>query len=314
MDMDAFRADDLGAFSGDQPTSYLPTGLALDGTQPLAPSGLFDLGQLDVSWEQELGCLWAYITPRDRPNYNLGLLTDTMRWQEEARRVFASPRSPLKYMVLGSRFPGVFNLGGDLEMFAHCIEQQDRETLLHYARLCVDIVDKVWHCNNMPVINIALAQGDALGGGFEALLCFDVLVAERQARFGLPEIMFGLFPGMGAYSILARKLGHREAQAMLQQGKVYAAEEMHEMGLVTILAEPGEGEQAVRNYIAETRARHIGHVGIFRAGRRVNPLTLSELRDIVEDWVETALQLTPADLRTMRRLAKAQTRLNRLVA
>jgi len=87
----------------------------------IGQSKLFDLGQIDVQWEPELNTLWAFITPLDRPNYNLGLLRDTMTWQMEAKRVFGHDNSPLKYMVLGSRFPGVFNLGGDLEMFARCI-------------------------------------------------------------------------------------------------------------------------------------------------------------------------------------------------
>src|SRR3546814_11845575 len=60
-----------------------------------------------------------------------------------------------------------------------------------------------------PYTTLFRSQGEALGGGFEALLCFDVVIAERSARFGHPEMLFGLFPGMGAYSILARKLGHR---------------------------------------------------------------------------------------------------------
>src|SRR3546814_8583855 len=85
---------------------------------------------LEVEWEEEMGTLWAFITPHDRPNYNIGLLRDTMAWQTEAKRLFDGPGSPLKYMVLGSRFPGVFNLGGDLEMFAECIERRERAKLL----------------------------------------------------------------------------------------------------------------------------------------------------------------------------------------
>lgn len=236
----------------------------------LGQSKLFDLGQIDVQWEPELNTLWAFITPLDRPNYNLGLLRDTMTWQMEAKKVFAGNPDDLRYMVLGSRFPGVFNLGGDLEMFARCIENQDRETLRQYSHLCVDIVDRVWNCNDMPVINIGLAQGDALGGGFEALMCFDVIIAERQARFGLPEVLFGLFPGMGAYSILARKLGHVVAERMILSGKVYSAEEMHEMGVISVLADPGKGEDVAREYIASNRERHAGQLGVFRAGRRVS--------------------------------------------
>src|SRR3546814_17878421 len=83
---------------------------------------------------------------------------------------------------------------------------------------------------------------------------------------------------------------------------------MFEMGLVHVIAETGEGEQAVRDYISENNARHSGHVGVYRAGRRVNPPQLDELKEIVENWVDTALKLTDKDLKLMKRLAAAQTR------
>ncbi len=277
-------------------------------TSAFRQSTLFDLGQIDVRWEEELGTLWAFMTPLERPNSNLGLIRDTMTWQQESRRVFGDGNM-LKFMVLGSRFPGVFNLGGDLEMFAECIQRRDRETLLKYGVACCEIVDRIWHCNDMNIINIGLAQGDALGGGLEALMCFDVIIAERQARFGLPEVLFGLFPGMGAYSILQRRVGPVLARQMLSEGRIYTAEEMFEMGLVTQVVETGEGEAATAQWIREHMPHHAGYVGINRAGRRVNPMTLTELIDIVEMWTETALSLSDRDLRMMRRLAAAQTRL-----
>ena len=283
-------------------------------TAPVHPgfgrTTLFDLGQLDITWEPEIGTLWAYVTPFDRPNYNVPLLRDAMTWQNETKRLFSGPGTPLRYMVLGSRFPGVWNLGGDLELFADCIVRQDRERLRDYGHSCIEIVDRLWHCNDMPVINIGLAQGDALGGGLEALMCHDIIIAERQTRFGLPEVLFGLFPGMGAYSILARKLGHAAAERMILSGKVYSAEEMHEMGIVNILVEPGEGEAAARDYIKSNIAHHSGTLGVYQAGRRVNPMTVQELRDIVDSWVDAALKLTDKDLKLMRRLAAAQSRLH----
>jgi DSF synthase len=291
----------------DSPTALSVT--EIDLRTRMARSTLFDLGQIDVSWDEELATLWAFMTPHERPNSNMGLIRDTMSWQRETRRLFGTAAAPLKFMVLGSRFPGVFNLGGDLEMFADCIARRDRATLLKYGVACVEIVDRIWHCNDMEIINIGLAQGDALGGGLEALMCFDVIIAERQARFGLPEVLFGLFPGMGAYSILSRKVGPRMARSMITDGKIYSAEEMFDMGIVTQLAAPGEGEAAVRQWIVDHTAHHAGYVGINRAERRVQPLTLEELKDIVETWTDTALMLNEKDLRMMRRLAAAQTRL-----
>lgn len=270
---------------------------------------LFDLGQLDVDWEESAGILWAFMTPEDRPNYGMAMLRDSLRCLDGVRERFGYADSPLRYMVVGSRFPGVFNLGGDLENFAKWAEAGERKALLDYGYLCVELIHRVWTSNHMPMINIALVQGDAFGGGLESMLCFDIVVAERQARFCLPEIKFGLFPGMGAYSLLARKVGRVQAEKMIRGGRTYTAEEFHDMGLVTVLADDGQGEAAVRDYLASIGPRHTGHLGVFEAGRRVSPLTLEELRDIVELWADTAIALPASSLRMMRKIARAQSRI-----
>jgi DSF synthase len=285
------------------------------GTLPLQhrerPAGtrLFDLGQLEVRWEAALGTLWTHMTPVDRPNFNRPMLRDFQRWQAEIDREFSDPEEGLKYLVLGSRFPGVFNLGGDLELFASFIAAGDREGLIRYGRDCVSILHNNMRRLELPIVTIALVQGDALGGGFEAVLSFNVVVAERGARFGLPEIAFGLFPGMGAHSLLSRKIGLVRAEEMMLSNRLYTAEEMHEMGLVHVLAEPGCGEEAVRAYIAKNGRRQAGHRGIYHASSLADPITLEELNAIVEVWADSALCLSAADLKLMRRLGNAQTRL-----
>ncbi|KAA9015837.1 crotonase/enoyl-CoA hydratase family protein [Sphingobium limneticum] len=311
---EAASHDDVSGSAELPPLAVTETPSAAGLESAFRQSTLFDLGQIDVRWDADLSTLWAFMTPLERPNSNMGLIRDTMAWQRESKQVFGGKQNNdgsglLKFMVLGSRFPGVFNLGGDLEMFAECIQRRDRATLLKYGIACCEIVDRIWHCNDMNIINIGLAQGDALGGGLEALMCFDVIIAERQARFGLPEVLFGLFPGMGAYSILSRRVGPVLARHMLTDGRIYTAEEMCDMGIVNQVVETGEGEAATAQWIKDHASHHAGYVGINRAGRRVNPMTLEELIDIVETWTDTALALSDRDLRMMRRLAAAQTRL-----
>jgi DSF synthase len=274
-----------------------------------AGSRLFDLGQLDVRWDAPSGTLWTYMTPVDRPNFNPPMLRDFQRWQAEIRREFAAPDGGLKYLVLGSKFPGIFNLGGDLDLFASFISAGDRAGLVRYGRDCVAILHNNMKRLDLPIVTVALVQGDALGGGFEAMLSFNVVVAERGARFGLPEIAFGLFPGMGAHCLLARKVGLAKAEQMMLSNRLYSAEEMHEMGLVHVLAEPGCGEDAVKAYVARNGRKQNGHRGIYQASGLVDPISLSELEAVVEVWADSALCLTDADLKLMKRLVEAQTRL-----
>lgn len=297
--------------------SVLATPFDVDlGAAPieLAPapprSPLFDLGQLEVSWDRSTRTLWTFMTPHGRPSFNLAMLRDFTTWQSEISRLFGAGHEELRYLVLGSRFPNVFNFGGDLNYFAQCIEQGDRVALVEYGRSCVAILHRNMLSLDLPVVTIGLVQGEALGGGFEALLSFNVLIAERSSRFGLPEISFGLFPGMGAHALLARKLGGAVAERMILSGATYSAEEMCKLGIVHRVVEDGEGEAAVADYVRGSSRRHSGNVGVFRASREVAPLKLDELNAIVEIWADTALRLRDKDLKLMKRLVAAQTRLS----
>jgi DSF synthase len=209
--------------------------------------------------------------------------------------------------VAASRVPKVFNLGGDLALFLLLIRSRDRDALAHYARLCIDNVhSQVRHYECPTLSTVSLVQGDALGGGFEMALCSDVIVAEESAMMGLPEILFNLFPGMGAYSLLARKATPRIAEELILSGKVLPAARLHEMGIVDILARDGEGEAAVRDWIAKNARRRSGFQGVMRVRQHVNPVTRAELDAIADTWVDCALRLDDRDMRMMSRVVRAQ--------
>jgi DSF synthase len=270
---------------------------------------LFALEQLEVSWEAELGTLWTFMRPRGRPSYNPDLLEDFHAWQRGILAMFGERPSDLRYLLLGSRTPGVFNLGGDLDLFAAKIRERDRDALVAYGRSCVRILHRNMNGLGLPMITIGLAQGDALGGGFESLLSFNVIIAEKGAKFGFPENLFGLFPGMGAYSLLARRIGAAVAEDMILTGRMYTAEEMKEIGLVHVLAEPGHGIEAAREYIDKSKRRHTGRRAVFEAARAVAPVPLAELDRVVEIWADACLELRDRDLKIMQRLVSAQDRL-----
>jgi DSF synthase len=197
-------------------------------------------------------------------------------------------------------------LGGDLALFIRHVENGDRDLLFDYAMRCIDALYANVVSFRSSVTTLSLVQGEALGGGFETALSSDVLIAEKRSRMGFPEILFNLFPGMGAYSLLSRKVGGKRAEQMILSGKLYTAEELHDMGLVDILADDGEGETAVFDYIRrENRARNG-----FRAFRQVrngiDPITYEELEKSIEIWVDAAMQLEKRDLKMMDRLVARQ--------
>ena len=274
--------------------------------------GIVPLAQIHQEIDEASAALWCFIRADASPHFSSALLHDVATMQAALPRLQAARReagqAPLRYYVSGSRIPGVFNLGGDLALFMNAIRADDRQGLRAYARLCIEVAYNIHVAFHLPLITISMVQGEALGGGFEAALSADVIVAERSARFGLPEVLFNLFPGMGAMSFLSRRMDAARAEKMILSGRVYTAAEMEAMGIVDVVAEDGFGEETVRDYIAHDQRRHNAHYAMCQARRRVNPVTFEELSDITDLWVDAALRLTESDLRRMARLVAAQAR------
>ncbi|MPZ55500.1 MAG: enoyl-CoA hydratase [Rhizobiales bacterium] len=283
----------------------IPTQPQLDGPEPRP-----HFEELDLFGDPDGKTLWCYMRPKGRPSFTPSLLHELIGLRCSLQAAHATPYSdpPPRYFVGGSRLPRIYNLGGDLTYFAEKIRTQDHEGLRRYAYDCVDVGYHMWTGFELPMITIALVQGDALGGGFEGALSFNVIVAEKSAKFGLPEILVNLFPGMGAYSFISRKLDAARAERMILSGDIYSAKQLYDLGLIDILAEDGQGEAAVRDYIARNVKHHAVHRSIRAVRNRIIPLTLDELRDVADVWVEHALRLDESDLRKMERLRSAQDR------
>lgn len=275
---------------------------------------LFNLSELDLLYEDRSATLWTFMKPEGRPSFTPPMLQDFERWQQLIPQSFGAGKVPLRYLVLGSRSPDVFCFGGDLALFEQLIRNRDREGLVSYGHRCCAILDRNIRALDLPMLTIGLVQGAALGGGFEALLSFDFIVAERTATFGLPEIMFGLFPGMGAHALLYRKLGSAKAEQIILSNETYTAEQMYELGIVHELAEPGDGINACKQFIKKSERRHAGLVGARKAMKHAWNLKLGELNKITEMWADTALELREQDLKVMNRLVAAQARLVERIA
>jgi DSF synthase len=159
---------------------------------------------------------------------------------------------------------------------------------------------------HLPITTISLVEGTALGGGFESALSANVLIATEESELGFPEIRFNLFPGMGAYSLLARMCDLTTTEKIIHSGNIYSAREMYDMGIVDHVAESGTGPESVERYIRQHRRVSNGHRALQKVRQRYNPLQYEELLDIVDIWVETAMRLEERDLRMMDRLVQSQ--------
>jgi len=79
---------------------------------------------------------------------------------------------------------------------------------------------------------IAAVNGFAMGGGFEAALACDIIIAAEHATFALPEVRVGLFAGAGGVQRLSRQIGRKPAVEMMLTGRHATAEEGKALGFV----------------------------------------------------------------------------------
>ncbi len=263
--------------------------------------------QLRTYYDATYQAYWYYLKAQPRPCFTPTLLAEIQLFYASVSEELAMPNGrDIRFLVASSDIPGVFNLGGDLHLFRHLIQQRDKAGLLRYGVACIDALHiNITHLH-AELTTISLVQGDALGGGFESALSSNVLIAERGTKMGMPEILFNLFPGMGAYSLLRRKIGMVETERMILSGRIYLAEELYEMGVVDILAEAGEGERKVYAYIKKHLQAANGYGALQRVRDLCAPITYEELYATVEIWVDAAMRLSPRDLRMMERLVAKQ--------
>jgi len=234
--------------------------------------------QIETRFDSEFGVMWSTMKAAPRPCYNITCLDELLQHQSyvhssEGKIVVNGKMEQVNYFVLSSATEGVFCLGGDLSLFKQLILAKDREHLVSYGRLCIDNLWLFYNAQS-PITTISLVQGQAMGGGLESALSAHVLIAEKSALMGFPEVLFNLFPGMGALSHLARKVGMPLAEKMVKSGKIYTGEELYQMGVVDVLAEDGMGEFTLSSWInadfwklrANPSKASIGHShGCFRA-------------------------------------------------
>jgi DSF synthase len=269
--------------------------------------------ELRTHYDPEYGALSFLMNPAPRPCFTPSLLRDIERFQDTVRSAVqrelnGTSEPSVKYLVLGSAVPGIFNLGGDLDFFVRTIRARDRATLTQYAQLSIKVLYDNLRNLSLPITTIALLEGTTLGAGFEAALSCDIIIADKNAEIGFPEVVFNMFPGMGAYSFLARRISPVMVERMIMSGRLYSAEELYEMGVIDILADGRTAQEELQHFLRKADKTRTTRTALLRMRERIHPITYEELLDIANLWVESALSLPDKDLRMMERLVRAQNR------
>ena len=263
---------------------------------------------LSVHYFPEQALLFWKIKDTGMPNFCLRGLEDFNRMANWIKSYFTQPDRPLKYIVSGSNYKGIYNMGGDLPYFIKQIKKGNYKALKRYAHLCIDAIYTIHTNFDLPVLSIALVEGTAYGGGFECAMAHDFILASESAKFSLPENKFNMFPGMGAYSFLIRNLNPEEAEAILKGNKIYTASELEQKRIVKSVYQHDDGNKALYDFITELNDGYNFNYFHTHCKKQVNHVTKEELLKITNLWVEASKTLTHFDLRKMEAFGKAQAR------
>ncbi len=192
----------------------------------------------------------------DDPASRNAMDAETMQQLADTWRDFAADDA-LRVAVITGAGEKSFCAGANLKKLVPKIqagELRAADNQEAYMKGDIEPVDK-------PVI--AAINGDCMGGGFEVMLSTDLRITANHARFGLPEVNWGLFPAGGGTVRLPRQVPRAIAMEIMMSGEFFDAGRAYEIGLVNKVVPFAELEGATL-----AMARRIGRNGPF-AVRRV---------------------------------------------
>lgn len=260
-----------------------------------------DYKQINFSYDSSKNVANIAFNPTGRPCFNPELLKELDAAQQLLKNETINP----SHLIVTSAIKGVFSFGGDLNLFIKHIRAKNRQALHAYMKLCIDVLMSTSYLYNLE--KVAVVQGAAFGGGFEAALSCSTIIAEKSAQFGFPERLFNLFPGMGAYSYLIRRVSPNVARRIVScERKKYSAEELYDLGVVDILVDDGMGKDAAAEYVRHQQQYANGYNAIRGVTDYYHKVHHTELHDIGERWVKAALELSERDMRFMEIVEKGQ--------
>jgi enoyl-CoA hydratase/carnithine racemase len=183
--------------------------------------------------------------------------------------------------VIASARPGGFCAGANLkELYQDALPLSAKKRAPGMRAFLKRIHAVMNALDAAPFVTIAAVHGLCMGGGLELALVCDLIVADKLARFGFPELRLGLIPGFGGIPRLRRDVGNGFIRDLLFTGRTVKAESAQQAGLVSHLAGEGYALQVARSmaqqvtkFDAETRVA---------AKKFLKPIPRQELRKEID--------------------------------
>ncbi|TYL74156.1 fatty-acid oxidation protein subunit alpha [Bradyrhizobium cytisi] len=144
-------------------------------------------------------------------------------------------------LVIRSAKPSGFIAGADVNEFRGASDSAMVETRIHAAHAAVD------HLEALKLPTVAVIHGFCLGGGLEVALACQSRIAIDGARFGFPEVMLGLHPGLGGTARFTALVNPTQSMALMLTGRTIDASRAKVLGLVDTVTQERHVHNAVKD-------------------------------------------------------------------
>jgi 3-hydroxyacyl-CoA dehydrogenase/enoyl-CoA hydratase/3-hydroxybutyryl-CoA epimerase len=161
-------------------------------------------------------------------------------------------------IVIRSAKPSGFIAGADVNEFRGVTDPRAVETTIARAHAVTDRLEA------LRIPTVAVIHGFCLGGGLEIALACQSRIAIDGARFGFPEVMLGLHPGLGGTARFTRLVNPMQAMTLMLTGRTIDARRAKSLGLVDAVTQ----ERHVRNAVKDA---------VFGRLKRAQPGFLNQL-------------------------------------
>ncbi|MBN8968821.1 MAG: enoyl-CoA hydratase/isomerase family protein [Rhizobiales bacterium] len=146
-------------------------------------------------------------------------------------------------LVLRSAKSSGFIAGADVTEFRGISDARAVESHLHRGHQIIDRLEA------LRIPTVAVIHGFCLGGGLEVALACNMRIAIDNARFGFPEVLLGLHPGLGGSARFTHLVNPVEAMTMMLTGRTIDARRAKSLGLVDAVTQERHVRAAVKDAV-----------------------------------------------------------------
>jgi len=188
-------------------------------------------------------------------------------------------------LVVHSALPAGFSAGADLRELYTRMQPLPVTERVAGVRGFLERIHAAFNAlDASPLVTLAAVHGVCFGGGLELALVCDLIIADKTARFCLPELRLGLVPGFGAIPRLKRDVGNAVVRDLLFTGRSLNAQRAQAAGLVSQVVGEGEALRVAR--LAAGQAAKFDAFARAAAKRFAKPVPYEELRREIEIFCE----------------------------